>query len=164
MKKERIEDYEDLPQEVKEIVQKVKEIVQKESSIQRSEWISIKELLEMSIKDPVAELESDNFKLPSATCVIDFDLLHIFKVCKPRKREDKIMAFDIFWGCVYPKSQLFVLEFWQAEPDTLGKIFDIYLTPQDIKFLIKILRKGLEYLKKYDKSDKKEEVNHANSN
>jgi len=142
MGKVQVEDYE-------EILQRVKEIVQEENA-QDFKPIPAKELMQEPMKNPVVELEPDDFNLPSATCVIDFGLLHIFKPCRG---EDKIMAFDIWWGCVYPEKQLFILEFWEAEPNTTGKIFEMYLTSQNIKFLIKILQKGLEYLKKYGQNE-----------
>ena len=119
MRKKQVENHE-------KIEQKVKEVLYEQGSSPQS------------LK--IIEFEDAEFP-PSAICVIDFDLLHVFKACKPRKREDKIMAFEIWWGCVYPAKQLFVLEFWQAEPDTLGTIFKMYLTPQHIKFLINILKK-----------------------
>jgi len=135
MKKKQIEDYE-------EILQKVKEIVSIEDT--GLTIISAKELSELST-EPVVELHPDDFNLPSAICVIDFDFLFDLKSCK---ETDKLMGFDIYWGSVYPEKQLFVLEFWEAV-NTTGKIFEMYLTPQQIKRLIKILQKGLEYLKKY---------------
>jgi len=135
MKKKQIEDYE-------EILQKVKEIVSIENTV--SGLISIAELLELPT-EPIEELHPKDWNLPSAICVIDFDFLFDLKSCK---ETDKLMGFDIYWGCVYPERQLFVLEFWEAV-NTTGKIFEMYLTPLQIKRLIKILRKGLEYLKKY---------------
>jgi len=145
--KKQIENYE-------EILQKVKEVVPMTKSILVLGPMSAKELLELPIKNSVVELHPEDFNLSPATCVIDFDFLFDLKSCK---ETDKLMGFDIYWGCVYPEKQLFVLEFWEAV-NTTGKIFEMYLTPQQIKRLIKILRKGLEYLKKYDKNNKKEEV------
>jgi hypothetical protein len=132
MKKKQVENYEEIEQKVKEVLHE-----------QESSPTNLK----------IIELEDNEFP-PSATCVIDFDLLHIFKVCKPRKKEDKIMSFEAWWGCVYPEKQLFVLEFWQAEPDTLGTIFKMYLTPQNVKSLIRILRKGLKCLENTAKTNK----------
>jgi hypothetical protein len=145
--KKQIENYE-------EILQKVKEIVPMTKSILVLGPMSAKELLELPIKNSVVELHPEDFNLPSAICVIDFDFLYDLKSFKGT---NKLMVFDIYWGCVYPERQLFVLEFWEAV-NTTGKIFEMYLTPQQIKCLIKILQKGLEYLKKYGKNDKKEEV------
>jgi hypothetical protein len=128
MKKKQIENYEEIEQKVKEVLHEQKDL-------------------------EIVDLEDAEFP-SSAICVIDFDLLHIFKVCKPRKREDKVMSFEIWWGCVYPEKQLFVLEFWQAEPDTLGTIFKMYLTPQNVKSLIRILRKGLKCLENTTNTNK----------
>ena len=143
MKKKQIEDYE-------EILQKVKEIV----STTVSGPISVAELLKSPI-EPIVKLHPKDWNLPSATCVIDFDFLLALKSCK---ETDKLMGFDIYWGCVYPKKQLFVLEFWIIVDNTTCETFKMYLTPQQIKRLIKILQKGLEYLKKYGIEEGKPEL------
>jgi hypothetical protein len=125
--------------------------------------LTLEKVKKIQNTDPfLVELEMKDWDTPSADVVIDFGDLHFLLCSKGGYNKDqKISPFEIWWGCIYPELQLFVLEFWNICPSSLffsqwdtWKTFEVYLTPDNIKKLIEILQKGLEYLEKYSKKKK----------
>jgi len=113
--------------------------------------IALDEFMKIIEKKKVVDLpkflEFQDEDLPSAEVVIDVGYLP--DVLEDYNEEIRFLPFEVWWGCVYPGNHLFVLEFCSLWDDnTTCKIFEMYLTPQDIRKLIKILQKGLEYLEK----------------
>jgi len=142
-------------------LKKVWALRKEERATKSVEFISLAQLLKKKFKDMPVELEPQDWDLPSAEVIIDVGgLPHILNSDRQVDEENKILPFEVWWGCVYPKKRLFVLEFWHLFPDPFGfakwattKTFEMYLSPGNIRDLIAILQKGLEYLEKYS-SDK----------
>jgi hypothetical protein len=119
---------------------------------------TLEKLMKLTEKKKVIDLpkflELQDEDLPSAEVVIDVGYLP--EVLEDYNEEIRFLPFEVWWGCVYPISRLFVLEFWKLWNNTTCKIFEMYLTPQDIKNLIEILQKGLEYLKQFEQDKQAE--------
>jgi hypothetical protein len=137
MKKEKIE------QTLKEI-----KVLHKEEA---TKFLSIKQLMKKKFKDLPVLLDFEYYGLPSADVIINVgDLPFILEVFD---KKEKFLPFEVWWGCVYPKKRLFVLEFWKAWGNDTCRIFEMYLTPQDIRNLIEILQTGLAHLEQYEQDE-----------
>jgi hypothetical protein len=113
-------------------------------------------ILKKHFKDMPVLLESQDWNLPAAEVIIDFGRLPFIFNSEEIDEKNKILPFAVWWGRIYPKNRLFILEFWRIFPDPSGlakwataKTFEMYLSPGNIRNLIGILQKGLEYLEKY---------------
>ena len=141
-----------------QILKKVKALDKERKSIKN---LPLKEILKKKFKDRIVELESQDWDLLSAEVVIDvWDLPRVLNSCGQVNGENRFLPFEIWWDRIYPKKRLFVLEFWHIFPDPFGiakwstaKTFEVYLSPENIRDLIKILQKGLEYLEKYKQNE-----------
>jgi hypothetical protein len=132
-------------------LKKLKELF-KEENCER--FLSIKQIVKKKYKDLPVLLDFEDYGLPSVDVIMDVgDLPYILEVFNEKER---FLPFEVWWGCVYPKKHLFILEFWKAWGNDTGRIFEMYLTPQDIRNLIEILRKGLEYLETDEQDEQAE--------
>jgi hypothetical protein len=117
-----------------EIMQTLKKVKKLYAETETTGFITLNELMKRKFIDYPIDLAIDDWNLSSADVVF---------VGSCKELDEKILPLTIWFDYVYPKMKLFVLGFCHFEG---YKVFEIYLTPRNIKYLIEILQKGLEYL------------------